>query len=108
MSLVQVQLPRFGLEAARMTSLYTKRLQDLELRLMTAVARGDSPSAGKLAREIEIARCGGSTSLDFDDFRAGVLQKTLGKLIPTRGFNVRATKEQMADLAKLLRQRVGL
>ena len=91
-----------------MTSLYQKRIQDLELRLHVAVARGDGASATQLSREIEIARCGGSTEITFDDFRRGVVHKTLGRLIPTRGFHLRATKEQMADLAKLLRQKVGL
>ena len=89
-------------------NLYLKRLRGLEQRLHTALTRGDGASASQISREIDIARCGGSTTIDYDDFYRALLQRKLGERIPTRDFRVKATKQEMADLAQLLRQKVGL
>ena len=78
-----------------------ERIALIERRLMRAIMGRDGPTATALQRELAMARSS-TTVLDFADFRAALLKGTLRGLVPTRGFKVRASREQMADLAKQL------
>ena len=81
-----------------------ERIALIERRLMHAILGRDGPTATILQRELAVARSS-TTVLDFADFRAALRKGTLRELVPTRGFTVQATEQQMADLTRDLRRR---